>query len=282
MSRSRAELGAFLRARRSQLTPAQAGITAFPGPRRVPGLRREELAIAAGLSPDYYSRVEQGRQANISREVLDALARALRLDDVERGHLHDLAAPAAARRAPARGRPERADPGLLRMLTALDHLPALILGWNGLVLGRTGLLPAVLGHPMEIGTSLIRYLLQDPGARDRIINWEQFAQGTVAALRRESSRHPQDRFLHELIDGLRRTDPMIAGWWDDHGVRDYAPAAKHIRHPVAGDLHFDIEILVAPHEPGQRLIVYTCQPDSATARLLPIVASWGSAVTATP
>ncbi|MDP9794485.1 hypothetical protein J2S43_002997 [Catenuloplanes nepalensis] len=115
---------------------------------------------------------------------------------------------------------------------------------------------------------------QDPGARDRIVNWESFARFMVAALRRESSRRPQDRFLHDLIDELRRTDPMVAGWWDDHGVRDYASVAKHLRHPVAGDLHFDIEVVVAPHEPGQRLIVYTCQPDSATARMLPILASW--------
>ncbi|MDR7275979.1 helix-turn-helix domain-containing protein [Catenuloplanes atrovinosus] len=274
MSRDRAELGAFLRARRGQLTPAQAGITPFPGPRRVPGLRREELAVAAGLSPDYYSRLEQGRQANISREVLNALARALRLDDVARAHLHDLAAPVTMSRAPVHGVPQRADPGLLRLLDALGHLPALVLGWRGEVLARTGLLPAVLGHPMDAGTSFIRYMLQDRGARERIVNWVTFAEFMVAALRRESSRHPHDRSLHRLIDEIRATEPLVAGWWDDHGVRDYSSVAKHIRHPVAGDLHFDIEVVGAPHEPLQRLIVYTCQPDSQTARMLPLLASW--------
>ncbi|MFI5841191.1 helix-turn-helix transcriptional regulator [Catenuloplanes sp. NPDC051500] len=272
MARDRAELGAFLRARRAQLTPAQAGIQEFPGPRRVPGLRREELAVAAGLSPDYYSRVEQGRQANISREVLDALARVLRLDDVERAHLHDLAAP--GRPVRATGRPQRADPGLLRMVTALDHLPALILGRHSRILARNDLLAAVLGHPMTPGTSLVRWLFQDPAARERIVNWPTFARATVAALRRETARDPHDRATHRLIAELRATDPLVAAWWDDHGVREYASVVKHLRHPAAGDLHFDIEVMAAPHEPDQRLIVYTCPPESDTARLLPILASW--------
>ncbi len=224
--------------------------------------------MAAGLSPDYYSRVEQGRQANVSREVLDALARALRLDEVERAHLHDLAAP---------GRPvpaftgERADPGLLRMLAALDHLPALILGRYGHVLGRTPLLAAVLGHPMPPETSLIRWVLEDHGARERIVNWETFARFTVAGLRREQARHPHDRDTRRMIAELRASDPLIAAWWDDHEVRDYASVRKHLRHPIAGDLHFDIEILAAPHDAHQRLIVYTCPPGSPTARLLPIL-----------
>src|SRR6187455_630850 len=128
MPRDRAALGAFLRSRRDRLTPSQAGIEPFPGARKVPGLRREELAVLAALSPDYYGRLEQGRQANISREVLDALARALRLDEVERAHLFDLAAPGDRRRAAAvTEAPQRADPGLLRIMATLDHVPVLLL-----------------------------------------------------------------------------------------------------------------------------------------------------------
>src|SRR3954468_14592377 len=119
MTKDRAALGDFLRARRDGLTPAQAGMSAFPGARRVPGLRKEELALLAGLSPDYYSRLEQGRQANISTVVLDALARALRLDPVERAHLHDLASPTPPRRTSEAV--QHADPGLLRLMTALNH-----------------------------------------------------------------------------------------------------------------------------------------------------------------
>lgn len=273
MSRDRAALGEFLRARRDRLTPAQAGIRAFPGARRVPGLRREELAVLAGLSPDYYSRLEQGRQANISEQVLTALSRALRLDDVEYAHLRDLAAPGAQppRSAPAVA--QRPDPGLLRLMGVLDHVPVLLLGDRGEVLARNRLLPAVLGVSLEPGTSFIRFLIQDPLARDRIVNWADFAAASVAGLRRQTSRHPGDRALARLIQELR-ADPEVDLWWQDHAVRDYASVAKRIRHPAAGDLVFDIEIVCAPHEPDQWLVVYTTEPDSRTARVLPMLASW--------
>jgi len=263
----------FLRARRDRLTPARAGMDAFPGPRRVPGPRREELAVLAGLSPDYYSRVEQGRQPHPSREVLDALARALRLDEVEAAHLRDLAAPAAHRRGNTPDAVQRPDPGLLRLMTALDHLPVLLLGHRGDVLARNNLLRVVLGTPLEPGTSFVRYLFLDPLARDRIVNWEVFAEAAVGALRREAGR-PHDHRLRELVDDLRGADGDVARWWDDQSVRDHASVAKQIRHPAAGQLAFDIEIVCPPQEPDQRLVVYTAQPDSSTARLLPLLASW--------
>ena len=240
----------------------------------MPGLRKEELAVAAGVSPDYYSRLEQGRQANVSREVLEALAGALRLDDVERAHLHDLADPQPRRHGGAPEAAQRADPGLLRLMAALDHVPVLLLGHRGDVLGRNALLPAVLGAPLEVGSSFVRFLYLDPMARERILNWADFAQAGVAALRREVGRRPYDRRLVALIDELRAVDIDVERWWSDHAVRDYASVAKRIRHPAAGDLHFDIEIVTAPQEPDQRLVVYTVQPGSATERMLPLLASW--------
>ncbi len=274
MPRDRASLGAFLRSRRDRLTPSQAGVTAFPGVRRVPGLRREELAVSAGLSADYYGRLEQGRQANTSDEVLDALARVLRLDDVEHAHLRDLAAPTPRRRSATAEAVQRPDPGLLRLIDTLDHVPVLLLGHRGDILARNALVPAVLGRPLNPGTSFPRYLFQDPVARERIINWADFAAASVAAMRREAGRRPHDRRLSALIDELRAADSDVARWWDDHAVRDYASVAKRIRHPTAGTLSFDIEIVAAPQEPDQRLVVYTAEPDSPTARLLPILASW--------
>jgi transcriptional regulator with XRE-family HTH domain len=272
---ARVELGRFLRARRDRLSPAQAGIVAFPGPRRVPGLRKEELAVAAGLSPDYYSRLEQGRQANVSDQVLDAIASALRLDDTERRHLHHLAAPIARRRGPAASpAPQRPDPGLLRVMAALDHVPVLLLGHRGDVLARNALLPAVLGRPLEPGSSFVRYLFLDPLARERIVNWDVFARNAVASLRLEAGTRLHDRRLRELIDTLRAADPDVASWWDDHAVRDYASVTKHIRHPEAGDLVFGIEAVAALHEPDQRLTIYTVEPDSPTARVLPMLSSW--------
>ncbi|GAB4083123.1 helix-turn-helix transcriptional regulator [Modestobacter muralis] len=275
MPTDRAALGAFLRSRRDRLSPAQAGMAAFPGARRVPGLRKEELAVLAGLSPDYYSRLEQGRQANVSDEVLDALARALRLDEVEHAHLRDLAAPTRRRRATA-SVPQRADPGLLRLMTGLDHLPALVLGQRGEVLASNALLTAVLGHAFDPGSSLLRWLFLDPLARERIVNWAQFAMASVGALRRDAARHPDDVRLHALIEDLRAADPDVARWWDDQGVRDYASVPKRIQHPVAGPLSFDIELVSAPHDLDQRLIVYTAEPGSLTARQLPLLASWGA------
>lgn len=281
MPRDRAALGAFLRSRRDRLTPAQAGITAFPGPRRVPGLRKEELAVAAGVSPDYYSRLEQGRQANVSEEVLTALARALRLDDVERAHLRDLAAPTARRRTAGPEAVQRPNPGLLRLADALDHLPVLLLGVRSDVLATNALLRAVLGRPLEPGTSFVRYLFGDPSARTRIVDWAEYAATAVAALRREAGRRPHDRRLTALVDELRAADPDVARWWDDHAVRDHTSVAKRIAHPTAGVLSFDIEFVAAPHEPDQRLVVYTAEPGSPTARVLPLLASWDAGVPAT-
>ncbi len=240
----------------------------------MPGLRKEELAVLAGLSLDYYSRLEQGRQANVSVEVLDALARALRLDGTERDHLLDLAAPTSRRRPVTGEAVRRPAPGLLRLLDTLEHVPVLLLGRRGNVLARNQLLQAVLGRPLEPGTSFIRYMLQDPRAREWIVNWADFASVLVAALRREAGRRPDDVRLTALIDGLRSTDADVARWWNDHAVRDYASVAKRISHPTAGTLDFDIEVVAAPHEPDQVLVVYTAQADSPTARLLPILGSW--------
>lgn len=267
-------MGDFLRARRDRITPAEAGIEPFPGPRRVPGLRREELATLAGLSPDYLRRLEQGRQANVSDHVLDALARALRLDETQRQHLHDLASPSVGQHPATYDVPQRPNPGLMRVLRTLGDAPVLLLGRRGEVLARTPMLASVLGSTLEPGTSFTRFLFQDPLARQRIVNWPDFAAASVAALRREAGLHPHDSRLSTLIEELRGADADVARWWDDHRVVDYASVVKHIEHPVAGRLVFDIEIVAAPRDSDQRLVVYTAEPDTPTARMLPLLASW--------
>lgn len=277
----RAELGAFLQARRNGITPAQAGIEPFPGARRVPGLRRDELAVLAGVSPDYLSRLEQGRQANVSAEVLSALGRALRLSDVERLHLSALASPTRPPTAAAQA-PQVADPGLLRVMTTLEHVPVLLLGRRGEVLARNALLQAVLGAAMEPGSSFPRYMFLDPAARAQIVNWGEFAQACVGALRYEAGRQPGDPRLAALVASLRTADPDFAGWWADHGVRDYTSVPKRIRTPVAGELAFDIEVLTGPKDPEQRLVVYTVEPGSATAKTLPLLATWAAGTRAAP
>lgn len=269
-------LGAFLRSRRDRLTPAQAGLAPGHGARRVPGLRREEVAVLAGVSADYLRRVEQGRHDAVSPSVLDALARALRLDEVERRHIHDLAAPSPLGGLPEpAGLPQRPEPGLLRVMDQLAGVPVMLLGRRAEVLARNGLLDAVLGRSLVPGTSFVRYLLQDPLARERIVNWPEFAAGSVAGLRREAGRHPGDRRLTALVEELRGADADVNDWWGDHTVRDHASMRKQVRHPVAGDMHFDIEPVISPWQPDQVLVIYTVEPGSATARALDLVAGWG-------
>ncbi|GAB3686144.1 helix-turn-helix transcriptional regulator [Angustibacter aerolatus] len=276
MPADRSALGAFLRSRRDRLTPAQAGIRAFPGPRRVPGLRKEELAVLAGLSPDHYSRLEQGRQHTVTDEVVEALSRALQLDDVERAHLRDLAAPSSRRRWAGPEAAQRPDPGMLRLMTSLDHVPVLLLGRRSEVLARNDLLAAVLGAPMQPGTSFVRWLFLDPAARERIVNWGDFAAASVGALRYEVGRRPDDRRLAELVDELRAGDPDVAHWWDDQRVTFRTSVSKHLAHPVAGPLQFGIESVVGPHDPEQRLVVYTVEPGSVTEQALPLLRSWAA------
>lgn len=276
MPADRSALGLFLRSRRDRLTPARAGIAAFPGPRRVLGLRKEELAFLAGLSTDHYSRIEQGRQATLTDDVLDALSRALQLDQVERGHLRDLAAPV---RPDARATWEAAqlpDPGLLRLMTTLQHVPTLLLGRRGEVLARNALVVAVLGTDLAPGSSFLRWLFTDPGARTRIVTWPDYAAAAVGAMRHELGRHPGDRRLSSLVAELRENDPDVARWWDDLGVTDRTSVAKQIVHPAFGRLEFGIEAVCLPHDPEQRLVVYTAEPGSATARSLPLLASWAA------
>jgi transcriptional regulator with XRE-family HTH domain len=277
MPADRAALGTFLRSRRDRLTPAQAGIAAFPGPRRVPGLRKEELAVLAGLSPDHYSRLEQGRQQTVTDEVVQALSRALQLDEVERAHLRDLAAPTSHRRWTGAEAVQRPDPGMLRLLGVLSHVPVLLLGRRSQVLARNTLLSAVLGSALEPGSSFARWLFLDPDARVRIVNWAEFAGPAVGALRYELGRHPDDRRLAALVQELRRSDPDVAQWWDDQRVTFRTSVSKHLDHPTAGPLSFGIESVVGPHDPEQRLVVYTVEPDSPTARVLPMLASWTTA-----
>ena len=274
MPADRTALGAFLRSRRDGLTPAQAGITAFPGPRRVPGLRKEELAVLAGLSPDHYSRLEQGRQGTVTEEVLVALGRALRLDEVERTHLRDLAAPTARRRWAPTEAPVRADPGMLRLMGALEGVPVLLLGRRAEVLARNGLLRAVLGAELEPGSSFARWLFLDPSARERITNWSDFAAAAVASLRYETGRHPDDRRLAALVHDIRSGDARLDRWWTDQRVTFRTSVTKLVDHPTAGPLEFGIESVVGPHDPEQTLVVYTVEPHSRTARTLPLLQSW--------
>ncbi|GGG24748.1 transcriptional regulator [Rhodococcoides trifolii] len=233
--------------------------------------------MLAGLSPDHYSRLEQGRQHTVTDDIVDALSRALRLDEIEDAHLRNLAAPIRRGQPSTWESAQHPDPGLLRVLTTMDHVPALLLGRRSEILACNRLVRAVLGEEIAGGAVLVRWLFLDPRARERIVNWSDYASAAVGAMRYEVGRHPADARLIALVDELRSASDDFARWWDDHGVADRTSVDKKIAHPVVGRLAFGIESLVSPHDPEQRLVIYTVEPESSTARALPMLASWGPA-----
>ncbi|MCW8379902.1 helix-turn-helix transcriptional regulator [Streptomyces justiciae] len=264
------ELADFLRSRRARLTPDRAGLPEDGRARRVPGLRRDEAARLAGVSTEYYTRLEQGRAQNPSPEVVEALARALQLDLSEREHLTDLLArPSAPRRAPVA--PQRVRPGLHLMLQTLDHVPAFVLGRRTDVLAANRLAREVLTDFEALPANrrnLARYYLLDPEARTRVGDWEQIATDTVAVLRLEAGRYPQDRQLADLVGELTLKCPEFSGWWNDHRVLHRTHGTKHYHHPLVGELHFSYESFEPPGDTDQTLCVYNVEPGSETAASL--------------
>jgi transcriptional regulator with XRE-family HTH domain len=288
------EIAGFLRSRRAAITPEQVGLPFDGRVRRVPGLRRDEVARLAGVSSEYYTRLEQGRAQNPSAEVVAAVARALRLDETEREHLSDLlasgsgtgsgaaggagagfAGSAGARRAPSRV--QRVRPGLHLMLDTLDHVPAFILGRRTDVLAANRLARAIITDFEALPATrrnMARYYLLDPQARERVGDWEQLAAETVAMLRFEAGRYPHDKQLADLVGELMLTCPEFTGWWNDHRVLRRTHGAKSYRHPLVGDLHFHYESFQAPGDPEQTLCVYTVEPGSPSAEALRVLDSW--------
>ncbi|MEU8587429.1 helix-turn-helix transcriptional regulator [Streptomyces sp. NPDC048664] len=276
------ELRDFLRSRRARVGPDEVGLGPHAGRRRVPGLRREEVAQLAGVSVDYYVRLERGRTPNASSAVLDAVARALRLDQAERAHLFDLARPrpGSGRRRPTP--PQRVRPGLLRILDALTATPAMILGHRLDVLAANPLAKALytdfdaLPHRDR---NLARFVFLDPTAHDLLADWETAARGTVAALRLYAGRHPHDARLNELVGELSVRDEDFRQWWADHDVLRYTHGIKPYRHPLVGELDLAYESLTLPDDPDQSLYLYTAEPGSPSAHALDLLATWSASTT---
>ncbi|MER7370280.1 helix-turn-helix transcriptional regulator [Nonomuraea wenchangensis] len=260
MDRSR-ELADFLRSRRARITPDRTGLPADGRARRVPGLRRDEVARLAGVSTEYYTRLEQGRAGNPSPEVVEALARALELDLAEREHLSDLLT----------------RPGLHLMLQTLDHVPAFIVGRRTDILAANRLARTVLTDFDALPVpqrNLARYYLLDPAARERTGDWERIAAETVAMLRLEAGRYPGDRRLADLVGELTLRCPEFSAWWNDHRVLRRTHGSKHYHHPLVGELHFSYESLQPPGDPDQTLCVYNVEPGSSTEQALRLLADW--------
>lgn len=278
----------FLASRRARITPQQAGLPAYGGNRRVPGLRREEVALLAGVSIDYYVRLERGRLAGASEEVLDAIANALQFDEAERAHLHDLAR-AAARRPSRRGRARGPLPeSVLRVLHSMTDSPAFIR--NGrLDILATNRLGRALYSPLygdddgdgdvddTVGAvNIARFQFLDPRGRAFFPDWEESVNTTVSLLRTEAGRAPHDRDLTGLIGELVTRSEEFRAAWAKHDVRLHHTGRKSFRHPAVGTLTLDFDAMDLSARPGLTLTAYSAAPGTPDHDALRLLASWAA------
>lgn len=267
-------LGDFLRASRAAVSPDDAGLPVGPG-RRVRGLRREEVARLAGVGVDYYTRLEQGRHSSPSETVVEALARALRLDDAGRAHLVDLARPHRRRASPPSV--QRVRPAVHQLLDSwVDH-PAFVLGRRTDVLATNRLARALIADfdAMPVRErNKTRWTILDPAAREAYPDWEVVAAEVVGTLRLDAGRHPDDPRLGELVGELAVKSPEFRGWWADHRVDERTHGSKRMRHPLVGELTIHYEALALPGDDDQTLFVYSTEPSSPSAEALRLLAAW--------
>jgi transcriptional regulator with XRE-family HTH domain len=280
---TRKDLREFLATRRARITPQQAGLPTYGGHRRVKGLRREELALLAGVSVEYYTRLERGNAHGVSDGVLEALVRALRLDEAERAHLYDLAR-ATGTTARARRRPpqQRIRPGVQQLLDAMTGIPAFVQNGRLDVLAANPLARALYADLYEgagpggggRSPNHARYTFLDPRAGDFYPDWTRTAADAVSLLRAEVGRSPGDRELTGLIGELTTRSERFSALWATHDVRWHTSGSKRFHHPVVGDLALAYEGLELAGDPGQTLITYTAEPGSASRQALTFLASW--------
>jgi transcriptional regulator with XRE-family HTH domain len=276
---TRSEIRDFLTSRRARITPEDAGLRVF-GPRRVPGLRREEVATLAGLSVDYYNRLERGNLGGASDGVLDALADALRLDEAERAHLLDLArASQPTSRSRRRSAAHTVRPSIQWMLDSMTAAPAFAengrldaLGANRL--GRA-LYPALFGRGRQ-PANWARFVFFAPEARSFFADWDRAAKDSVAILRSEAGRNPHDRELTDLVGELATKSEEFRGLWAAHNVRLHTKGVKRFNHPIVGELELSFNRLEVAADPGLMIVAYTAEPGSRSAEALGLLASWAA------
>ncbi|WP_112248958.1 helix-turn-helix domain-containing protein [Kribbella monticola] len=257
-------LGEYLSARRAQVAPEQLGRPTH-GVRRVPGLRREEVAMAAGMSVDYYIRLEQGRERNPSAQVLDALSEVLRLDDDAHLHLFRLAGLLPAPTRPAAV--EQVDPQLLRLMEMWPANPAIVLGRAFDILAGNAAAYALFDG-FQQGPNLMAKIFLDPDARSFYPDWEEVARYTVAGFRLQQGRSPDDPRIRQVIEELSHASPDFVAFWERHEARGTRMTSKRFHHREAGELTLQINAFDVLSAPGQELIVYHAEPDTPSAAAL--------------
>jgi transcriptional regulator with XRE-family HTH domain len=282
---NRDDIREFLASRRARITPEQAGLPDFGGSRRVAGLRRAEVAMIAGVSPDYYTRLERGNLSGVSDSVLDALCRALRLDEAERSHLYDLARAAGPvpriRRRPAR---QQVRPGTRHLLDAMTDAPAFVRSGRLDILAANRLAEALYSPAFDSAArpvNLARFCFLDQRAKDFYPDWNDAAHTTVALLRTEAGRDPYNKNLTELVGELATRSDDFRTRWAAHDVRLHQTGVKRFHHPIVGRLDLGFEAMPMPADPGLTLTAYSAEPGTPASDALRMLASW-AATTARP
>ncbi|WP_066363287.1 helix-turn-helix transcriptional regulator [Herbidospora mongoliensis] len=268
------EIREFLRSRRARLTPADVGLPIKTGSRRVAGLRREELAMLAGVSVDYYTRLEQGRATGASEQVLGAVADALRLDALERRHLFALVKPVTDA---AGDRPPRARAAVRMMLDALDPVPAVLHGpcLEVVAMNRMGKVLLDDFEAMPPGErNMVRWMFLNPKARSVYPDWDEVAAQMVAILRLAAGHDVHNPRLALLVDELTERSPRFAHFWDDYMVFQHTHGTKRFHHDVVGTMSINYESLVPPTDPHLSLIIYSAATGSPSEEKLRTLASW--------
>ncbi|QRP49751.1 helix-turn-helix domain-containing protein [Amycolatopsis sp. FDAARGOS 1241] len=275
----RAELSEFLRSRRARLKPSDVGLPEYGRRRRVPGLRREELAQVAGVSVAYYTRLEQGNGRNVSLEVLTAISSALKLSETEHAHLLHLAKPKPAHRRPAAPRRQQVRPVLQEMLSAIETVPAYVWGRRTDVLAWNRTASALFGDwaqraPQDRNWARVVFL--DAGAKTLFADWPAKAADVVGQLRLDAGRHPNDPLLTELVGELSVKSEEFRTLWAAHNVKRKTHDTLRLRHPLVGELSVRYETFVLPGDQEQALSIYHAEPATPSEEALRLLASWGT------
>ena len=280
---NRSEVREFLTSRRARVTPEQVGLPTTGG-RRVEGLRRTEVAGLAGVSVEYYTRLERGNLQGASESVLDALARALQLDEAERAHLFDLARSAGAtprtRRRPA---PQRVRPGIERVVDAIAA-PAWVRNGRSDFMASNLLARALYApvfdqiNSMQSPANTARFAFLDEWARAFDVDWERTADDIVGVLRAEAGRNPYDRGLTDLVGELSTHSDDFRVRWARHDVQFHRTGTKRLHHPVVGGMDLTYEAMEFPSDPGLTLLVYTAEAGTPTHDALTLLASWAATI----
>jgi transcriptional regulator with XRE-family HTH domain len=277
---TRSEIREFLSSRRARITPEQAGLQTY-GRRRVPGLRREEVAVLAGVSVPYYTRLERGDMSGVSESVLEALARALRLDEAEHDHLLDLARAAQPTSTPRRQRQTKHQirPSVRNILDAITGAAAFVRNGRLDILAANHLGRALYSDLFATShrpPNAARFIFLEPRSRDFYPNWEKAANDTVAVLRAEVGRDPHDRGLSDLVGELSTQSDEFRTRWAAHNVRQHITGIKHFHHPVVGDLSLTYDRLDLVADAGLTIFTYTAEPGSRDEEALRLLGSWAA------